>query len=142
MCALLSGDAGPVFTLVEDSAHVAMLSRYALRPGHAIVVPRQHATTFSELSSACWIDVSRVAHRVACAIERTLAPARCYVASLGTASDDVLISTPHLHLHVIPVDDPSLRPHQVLTWANGVYVGLDEDWADLRDRLRASMPPG
>jgi diadenosine tetraphosphate (Ap4A) HIT family hydrolase len=105
-------------------------------------VPRQHTTTFAELPSECWVNAAKLAHDVARAVERTMSPARCYIASLGTASDDVLISAPHVHLHVIPVDDPVARPHQVLTWANGVYVGLDDDWLELRDRLRAAMSTG
>lgn len=142
MCALLDGHAGPVFSLHDDGTQVVMLSRYALRPGHALVVPRQHATTFTDLSAESWVAATKIALDVARAIERTMSPSRCYIASLGTAADDVLISAPHVHLHVIPVDDPALRPHQVLTWAHGVYVGLDTDWIELRDRLRAALVAG
>ena len=67
-----------------------------------------------------------------------LAPARCYVASLGTDAD-VPMSSPHVHLHVVPVERDE-RPRDVLTWEHGVLVPSDVDLADLAARLRAAWP--
>ncbi|MFO0660112.1 MAG: HIT family protein [Polyangiaceae bacterium] len=139
LCALLNGGAGPKFTLFEDDTIVVALSRYALRPGHVLVIPRAHHTSLSSTPDSLWIHCTCVAKLAGEAVERALNPVRVYVASLGATSEDVLISTPHLHLHVIPITEPDVRPHQVLTWANGVYVGEDDDWAALRDELSAAF---
>ncbi len=42
---------------------------------------------------------------------------------------------PHVHLNVIPVDEPGARPRDVLTWQNGVMAGTPREWADLERAL-------
>jgi diadenosine tetraphosphate (Ap4A) HIT family hydrolase len=111
-----------------------------VRWGHALVLSKQHVTSFSELSAAHWREMSEQARRAAFAVERALAPARCYVASLGTSEADVPITSPHLHLHVVPVYDPDDRPSRVLTWEHGVLEAELSEWHALAESLRAAWP--
>jgi diadenosine tetraphosphate (Ap4A) HIT family hydrolase len=137
MCALAEGALGPRADLYVDEHTIAFLSRYPLRIGHALIAPRAHVTSFEMLDPEVFADMARQAHRVARALERELAPKRVYVASLGTTRD-VPMSSPHLHLHVIPVDGDDERPSSVLTWEHGVYDISEVALSELAARLRAS----
>ncbi len=138
MCELLEGRAGALHVLEEDAFAVVALARYALRPGHALVIARAHVTSIAALDAAAWLALAAAARRACVAIEAALAPARCYVASLGTDAE-VPMSSPHVHLHVVPVERDE-RPRDVLTWEHGVFVPNDIDLADLAARLRAAWP--
>jgi diadenosine tetraphosphate (Ap4A) HIT family hydrolase len=136
MCDLLAGRAGALHPIVRGARATAALARYALRPGHALVVAHAHVTAIPALDEADWVELALLARRTAAAIDRVLSPARCYVASLGTDAE-VPMSSPHVHMHVIPVA-PDEKPRDVLTWEHGVFVAGDVALADLAARLRAA----
>ncbi|MEZ4372919.1 MAG: HIT domain-containing protein [Polyangiaceae bacterium] len=137
-CELMRGEGAPV-SLWEEEDFVCLLPRLGVAFGQVLIVPRRHVVRFVELPSDTWLRMSALAQRVACAVERCLEPARCYVASLGTPRDDVPMSCPHLHIHVIPVMDSDARPAQVLTWSNGVIRAEEAELLGLRDRLRGLL---
>lgn len=136
VCALAEG---PTVARGEHAALV--VPRFQLRPAHVMVVMRRHVTTFAATERAAWLEATDLAWRAARALERVLEPARCYVASLGTAREDVPMSSPHLHLHVIPLQDPDERPREVLTWGRGVLVATDAERADLAARVAPLLDP-
>lgn len=45
------------------------------------------------------------------------------------------MSSPHLHLHVIPIYEPDDKPSRVLTWEHGVLVLSDAELAALAAEL-------
>ncbi|MCA9645505.1 MAG: HIT family protein [Polyangiaceae bacterium] len=137
-CELIRGMGGAV-SLWEQPDFVCLLPRLGVAFGQVLIVPRRHVVRFVELPSETWLAMSALAQRVACALERTLEPARCYVASLGTPRSDVPMSCAHLHIHVIPVLDPDARPAQVLTWSGGVIRAEEAELLDLRRRLRRAL---
>jgi diadenosine tetraphosphate (Ap4A) HIT family hydrolase len=112
MCALVA-EAEAIATTEHA---VAILDRYASRPGHVLVVLRRHAEGLQRLA---W-EMSR-------AIDAALAPKRIYVAALGS-SEPLITSFPHVHFHLVPLADggEADRPAEVFTWANGIYV-FDDD---------------
>lgn len=124
MCSLATRDE----QIVLRSARIfSFLPRYALRPGHAIVVVNEHVTQLGQLAPAVWLEACAEAQRLAALLEARLAPVRCYVAALGTSEHDVPMSSPHLHLHVVPILEAGSKPSDVLTWKHGVYEReLDE----------------
>ncbi len=135
-CALARSEA----PLAASSHAVAVLSRFPTRWGHVLVILRAHAERLEDVEPEAWADAARLAHAAGRAVERALSPARCYVASLGTSEPDLPMSFPHLHFHVIPIDEPGARPAEVLTWKHGVFEGSDAEWAALREALRAAWP--
>lgn len=122
--------------LHDDGEVVVRLSRYPVRWGHLMIVPRPHVTRFLDVELALWLRTSELAHRAARAIERALAPSRCYVASLGAARTDLPMTFAHVHVNVIPVPDEESRPRDVLTWQHGVLDGTEDEWRDLRRMIR------
>jgi len=125
--------------LAENDHAVAVLSRYPVRWGHTLIVLRQHLTSLDAVSPEIWAGASALAHASGRALERALAPNRCYVAALGTGVSGLPMSFPHLHLHVIPVA-PDARPSEVLTWRDGVFDGTTEEWAELRGLVLGAWP--
>lgn len=126
--------------LASSEHAVAVLNRYPVRWGHVMVILRAHHERLGDVPPDVWADASRLAHAAAVAVERALDPARCYVASLGTSEDSLPMTFPHVHLHVIGVDEPAARPSDVLTWRHGVYEGTPAEWAALRARLLHAWP--
>jgi diadenosine tetraphosphate (Ap4A) HIT family hydrolase len=126
--------------VIASSEHaVAILDRYAARPGHVLVILRRH-----EERLLAWPEyeaMHRLAWRVNAALDAVLAPRRIYIAALGSAAP-LATSFPHVHLHVIPLADGGEldRPANVFTWVNGVYIFEDaEEERALRDRLRTAL---
>lgn len=137
MCTLV---ATPEPILATELA-IAVLDRYACRPGHILVVLRRHAERIAQLPYSDYEAMQHLAWQIAGALERELSPARIYIAALGSAVP-LATSFPHVHLHVIPLTDGGDvdRPANVLTWTNGMYVFENEDEERaLRDRLRAAL---
>lgn len=139
ICALRDGAAGPRWVVAEGEHSLALLSRYPLRWGHVLVALRGHVERFTDVEDAVWADASRLALRVARALERALAPRRVYVASLGAAAPGLPMSSPHLHLHVVPLADADDKPSAVFTLSEGTYCGTDPEWAELRERITAAI---
>jgi histidine triad (HIT) family protein len=127
--------------IVGSEHAVAVLDRYACRPGHVLVVLRRHAENIAALAWPEYADLQQLAWRIARGLDRVLAPRRIYIAALGSA-EPLAVSFPHVHLHVVPLADggEADRPANVFTWAHGMYVfeSADEE-ASLRDRLRTAI---
>jgi len=138
ICALRDGRAGPTYALARAERAVVILTRYALREGHLLVLAREHVTTFTELDLETWEEMSRLAFRAARALERALSPLRCFVASLGAPRPDLLMSSPHHHLHVVPIYAADDKPSAVLCWDRGVLVAEEAEWAELCRALAAA----
>jgi diadenosine tetraphosphate (Ap4A) HIT family hydrolase len=141
MCAAASGFPEGRRSLASNGAAVAMLDRFAARPGHVVVVLRRHVESVAELGWDEYALVQRLAWEAARALTEAIAPRRVYVASLG-ATRRIATSFPHHHVHVVPLADggEADRPAEVLTWSRGVYVyepGEVERWTE---RLRAAWP--
>ena len=139
MCALVR-DCEPI---VATEHAIAVLDRYAARPGHVLVVLRRHEERIARLAWPEYEALHRVAWEIAAAIEASLAPNRIYVAALGSAVP-LVTSFPHVHLHVIPLADGGDcdRPANVFTWVNGMYVFESAaEERELRARLQTSRRP-
>jgi diadenosine tetraphosphate (Ap4A) HIT family hydrolase len=140
MCAILERRVGEVHAIHEDDAVLVMLPRYVRRWGHAMVVPKVHVTTYDAVDPALWTRVSQYAHRTARMVERVARPLRCYMTSTGSTAGELVQTSQHLHIHVIPLHAPDDRPSDVFSWEGGVYVGEPDEWADLQRRYREVWP--
>jgi diadenosine tetraphosphate (Ap4A) HIT family hydrolase len=141
MCALVRRSRESPELLAESAAGVVMLDRFGSRPGHAIVIARGHVEDTTALGWPVYAELQRLAYQACTALERTLAPARTFVAVLG-ASAQLPMSFPHFHVHVLPVydTDERARPAHVFSWSAGVLVYDDDEARELATRLRAAWP--
>jgi diadenosine tetraphosphate (Ap4A) HIT family hydrolase len=139
ICGLLSGSIGQRRELVRRRRSTLLMTEYPVRWGHLMVALNEHVTSFSELDPAAFAEATDLAREAAALLEQLFRPARCYVASLG-ASIDRQITAAHLHLHVVPVENPDDRPCRVFTWQGGIVSAEPPEWDALEACLRAHFP--
>jgi diadenosine tetraphosphate (Ap4A) HIT family hydrolase len=145
MCSIASGaglaGARGDGALAGNAHAIAVLDRFAARPGHVLVVLRRHEERLAALARDEHAALHDLGWQLARALDRVLAPRRIYVAALGSATPRAT-SFPHVHLHVVPLADGGEgdRPAEVFTWANGAYV-FDDDAEEraLATSLRAAL---
>ena len=137
MCALVDGFFEDTEVLASTPLALAVLDRFAARPGHVLVILRRHVETITELSWEEYAAVQRLAWETLQTLERSLSPCRIYVAALGSAATRTT-SFPHHHIHVVPLSDggEADRPCRVFSWEPGVYLYAPGEARLLADRLR------
>ena len=133
MCSLLASKGTRV--LARGRGVTTILNGYPLAWGHAVVVVHDHVTSYTDLDPEIALESMRLMHAAARRIERSLAPMRVFTASLGSAREDLTMTSPHLHWHVVPVVEGSARAAEVLTWERGVYEGTKAEWDALQALL-------
>ena len=84
----------------EDDTCVACLDVAPIRPGHILVVPRDHASGLSELAPEVGAHLFRTGQNVAAALYEGLGcdGVSVFLADGAAAGQDVF----HAHLHVLP----------------------------------------
>lgn len=138
MCGLASSD--HVARVASLEGAVVLASRFALRPGHLLVLAARHVERFSQLSPPESLALYAAVDKAARALEREAGVRRVHVAFLGSASP-LDVSFPHLHAHVVPLYDggPSDKPSAVLTWERGVTCLSDRALRALADHLAPAL---
>lgn len=140
-CAL-ARDAHQTPQYVADNEHgVVVVNRFAGRRGHLLVISRKHVEHVHELAWPEYAELQRLAYEASVALTRAFSPARVYTAVLGSPAP-IVISYPHLHVHVLPVHetDERARPARVFSWSDGVVVYEDDEVVELAAQLRQAWP--
>lgn len=138
MC-LLADDAHAPDDVIASTPHaVVRLDRLAATHGHLMVILRPHETAVERLPQDAWEALQRLAWRASRALADEVSPRRVWVASLG-APDPLPMSSPHVHVHVVPVfgEGEAARPARVFSWTEGVTVYDDGEARALVAALRA-----
>ncbi|MCW3083528.1 MAG: hypothetical protein JWP12_894 [Bacteroidetes bacterium] len=138
-CLMCRINATAAYKLWEDGHSIVFLSEYPRFWGHIIVSAKQHVETFTALNDETHTALFRNAHTAAKMLEQLLKPSRCYVASIGS-EQNLLNTCPHIHIHVIPVADKSLKPSEVFTWENGIFSGSKKEWQKLHYSIKSMLP--
>jgi histidine triad (HIT) family protein len=108
-CKIIAGEI-PGTIVAEDDRTVAFMDINPATRGHALVVPRRHATDLGEISSEDFAAVADAARRLAIRARTALdADGINLINSWGPAAWQTVL---HLHVHVIPRyrDDPLRLP--------------------------------
>jgi histidine triad (HIT) family protein len=124
---IIEGELPARFVWKDDSC-VAFLSINPLRPGHALVVPRQEVDHWIELDPGLIAHVFQTAQAIGKAQMAAFKPVRIGLAVAG-------LEVPHCHIHVVPIrsihdldfanQDPNPDPSM-----------MDEAAASIRRELR------
>jgi histidine triad (HIT) family protein len=80
----------------EDDNCVVFLSNRPLRPGHALVVPRQEIDHWIDLDTSLLAHLTTVAQSIGAAQMTGFRPARIGLLLAG-------LEVPHVHFHVVPI---------------------------------------
>lgn len=98
-CKIVAGEASSSMVF-EDNACVAFLDVAPIRPGHTLVVPKDHAPRLLELDPEVGARLFRTGQKVAAALYGSLVcdGVNVFLADGAAAGQDVF----HAHLHVLP----------------------------------------
>ncbi len=113
----------------KDERAVAFLTINPVKPGHALVVPRQEIDHWIDMEVDLAKHVMGVCHAVGKAIQEAFRPARVGSAIVG-------IEVPHVHVHLIPIDAIADLDFSKAE-RNPDPKALDEAAAKIRAELRA-----
>ncbi|WP_209427213.1 HIT domain-containing protein [Pararhodobacter sp. SW119] len=94
-CRIARGDL-PAHKVHEDDHILAFLDLHPIRPGHTLVIPKDHHVWFEDLPEDLATRVTTCAQRLARAMKRLYAVERVAMFYTG-------IHVPHAHAHVVPM---------------------------------------
>jgi diadenosine tetraphosphate (Ap4A) HIT family hydrolase len=137
MCAIVERKVGEVHVLYEDDEQLVSLPRYVRKWGQVTVTPKAHVTQYVDVDLGVWARTNELAHRAARIVEQARRPSRTILASTGSSAGELINSSIHLHVHVIPLYDTDDRPADVFSWQQGIFVAEPEEWASLLADYRA-----
>ncbi len=114
--------------VAENDLAYAVLDIAPIRPGHTLVMPREHVEDFFDLREETQSAMLSLGNRLAAALKQTCQPQRV---GLLVAGFDV----PHAHLHVVPIHDCFDITSRVLL-EGGKVMAPEEELEEMRARLR------
>lgn len=94
-CKIIKGEV-PCHAIYEDEHVLAILDHRPVRPGHALILPKQHIDYFMNLPDDLAGHIVKVGNRLARKMMKVLNPAPLTV---GYVIHGFI---PHVHYHVIP----------------------------------------
>lgn len=108
-CDIVAGEV-PAHRLFEDEHTLAFLDAAPVAPGHALIIPKAHHVTLTDMDTDLTAEVFRTVRRVAAAVEAVVEPDGFNVTQSNgaAAGQDVF----HVHVHVVPrYEDDEVRVH-------------------------------
>jgi histidine triad (HIT) family protein len=103
------------FKIYEDEHSMAFLSKFAVQPGHTLIVPKIEVDSFTDVPEPYYSAVCRNAQLVGKAVQRAMG---CRRVGCMVAGWDV----PHFHFHLVPMND-----HQDMDPQHARELGFDEN---------------
>ena len=124
-CKIVSG-ALPSFKVYEDDRSLAFLDIHPIRPGHTLVIPKEHHKNFSETPEDLLQHLITVCKKAAAgAVKSTQADGFNLSVNNGAAAGQDVF---HTHFHIIPRkdgDNLSSWPH--MDYKDGEASKIAED---------------
>lgn len=123
---IIAGDLPGQFVWKDERA-VAFMSIAPLKPGHALIVPRDEVDHWIDLEPDLMTHLTGVAHQVGLAIQKAFQPVKVGWTILG-------LEVPHTHIHVVPISSPF-----DLDFANADHGARAEDIAAAAEKIRIEL---
>jgi histidine triad (HIT) family protein len=130
-CKIIAGEI-PCFKLFENDDTLAFMDINPANEGHALVIPKEHATDVYTVSDAAIAATVATAKKIAAAVDKTLNPDGLNLLQCnGPAAAQ---SVPHFHMHVLPRrEGDELK----LNW--GLRPGDMDAIGALAERIRGNL---
>lgn len=90
----------PAEIVYEDEDCIAFLDIRTIRPGHTLVIPKEHCSQVVNMEHSLYLKVMSVAQKIGKKINSAFKPERIGYAVMG-------FDVPHAHIHVVPLQEPS-----------------------------------
>jgi histidine triad (HIT) family protein len=123
---IIAGELPGRFVWKDDRA-VAFLTISPVKPGHTLVVPREEVDHWIDLEPELARHLTDVCMAVGQAIQKAFAPTRVGQSIVG-------IEVPHVHVHLIPIDEIA-----DISFANADPNPEPAELDDAADRIRAAL---
>lgn len=98
-CKLVRGEI-PSTKLFENDKTIAFLDINPVNPGHALIIPKKHATDIFDIEQTEWIAIMETAQKVAHAVEKSISPEGVNLAMNNRRGAGQVVF--HAHVHVMP----------------------------------------
>lgn len=133
-CPFCSAQHDETLVLAANKLAYAILDIAPIRPGHALVMPREHVEDFFALNEETQGAMLRLANELAGVLREVCRPERVGMILAG-------FDVPHAHLHLIPVHSfLDLTPQTVLD--DGKKPAPAGELQAMREQLRLHLKPG
>lgn len=96
-CKIIAGEI-PCHKVWEDESHLAFLDIFPMRPGHALVIPKAHASELFDMDDAAYESLMRATRVVAKKLRAAMSVPRVGVVVKGFEVD-------HVHVHLVPISE-------------------------------------
>ena len=108
---ILKGEA-PCIKLFEDDYTLAFMDIMPQKEGHALVIPKQAATTIYDLTDQASLACMKTVQKVGKAVEQALNVQGTSIVQHN--GNDAGQTVPHFHFHIIPGSLHGLKAHAVV----------------------------
>ncbi|UGS21389.1 HIT family protein [Flavobacterium cyclinae] len=88
----------PCYKIAEDENYLAFLDVNPNAKGHTLCIPKQEINKIFDMEEEHYLGLMKFARKVAKALEKAVACKRIGVAVVG-------LEVPHVHVHLIPLQD-------------------------------------
>lgn len=88
----------PCYKVAEDDRYLAFLDVNPNAKGHTLCIPKQEINKLFDMEEELYLGLMQFSRKVAKALEQTVECKRIGVAVVG-------LEVPHVHVHLIPLQD-------------------------------------
>ena len=88
----------PCYKIAEDENYLAFLDVNPNAKGHTLCIPKQEINKIFDMEEEHYLGLMKFSRKVAKAIEKSVECKRIGVAVVG-------LEVPHVHVHIIPLQD-------------------------------------
>ena len=88
----------PCYKIAEDENYLAFLDVNPNAKGHTLCIPKQEVNKIFDMEEVHYLGLMKFSRKVAKAIEKSVECKRIGVAVVG-------LEVPHVHVHLIPLQD-------------------------------------